>query len=485
MSKKINIDESFELEGKWQFFDPNLIENRNESVQDKKRILTDKSVPGVLTYDADKKCFTLKVSSFEDFIIQKYDLRDSVKIPCIYGVVSGNQHAYLYDCYLSSCSLSFPCFILLMDDRPFAEEDKLSRDSWKNLRFTKATVEYKNLSYWGAVIARQVESNYLELHKEGNKEDRTLKMELNLEATTKKISNTLTCRNKVKVNNVPAFKNGIQGYVGAQADSYIEFDFMKQGQGLDLKDILYQVNFLEMLLHFAMLPRMSTYKLSMRVVDKGGKTYQFLCPTPYLPREKDVKRSSPHDCFIPSSHLEKIGECFEEYKCNERAGSLFDLFTKPSYEMGGGRGIDMDALYLYMFMSLECAYRLIKDMSENKQVQHEEMVNFFSEDQDLRSFIEKCKGKDSKKVLKVLENKKLAKDICKIRNDFVHAKLDILKENWKDKEEKISVMYECLTYQIQRKLFKLSDEEIMRDIKAPWCADSYGGPFPRYPFRLA
>ena len=501
MSKEINHDESFELEGKWQFCGSNVTVAPNESVKDSNKtlVLTDKEVRGTLTYDADKKSLILKVFSLgEDRIILKYNSRDSVCIPFIHGLanlkkgrqVSLNQnYVYLYDYYLLPSFMVSPVLFagpgLLLGDEPLIKEENLDNTSWKNIHFKKATVEYKNLSYWDG--GRRIENNFQELYqKMRSGEDPILKIELSTKLEELEISNTLTHRNYVN-NSVHAFRYGLQGYPDIKTTSVIDFDLGEKGTRFE--DILDQVDFLRMLLHFAMLPRMSTYILSMSVFDEKGNEYKLLRPTSYLPKREGGTGSSPlapflQDFFVPSLRLEHIGTCFEKYKDNKRARLLFDLFTKPSYLMGRGSNIGTDVIYLYMFMSLECAYRLIEGKREEEKIGHEEMVKFFYKDEYLRNFIQQIKP-DSK-VLEVLKKEKLHEEICKIRNDFVHVKTDLLERSalealLKDEQEKISVMYECLTYQIQRQLFELSDKEIIEVLTDPDDPKPIS-PFPRYPW---
>ena len=168
-----------------------------------------------------------------------------------------------------------------MGDEPLEEE--LHKISWKELLFTKATVEYKNLSFWGS--ERHLKSNLSELRLANRtneeKQDLILKTELSLAEKKEQISDTLVYRNYGHTN-LEAFQNGIQGYIGVKLESFIDFDFGKENACLEV--ILNQVGFLQQLLHFAMLPHRSTYILSMSVEDEKGDRYQLLLSGQLFPK---------------------------------------------------------------------------------------------------------------------------------------------------------------------------------------------------------
>ena len=65
---------------------------------------------------------------------------------------------------------------------------------------------------------------------------------------------------------------------------------------------------------------------------------------------------------------------------------------------------------------------------------------------------------------KQLENtESFIKKVVDYRNGIVHGDGDTSKYDINDMLDKISIMYACVTYQIQKKIFKFSDKKEIAD----------------------
>ena len=182
MKKEFNYDEAFEITGRWRFCGLKEID--------------DKEYAGTLAYDPNKRRLILSVDLYEEDspviwgLIPKF-YNDTV-VPLIQGrTMEGN--VYLFDCSMLNHSMnsnknyirgrkSYKCRVLLARKTSLGEEERgIHGTSWKDLLFTKASVEYKNLSYWSK--GRKMKNNLAELR--GQKGD-SLKMDMNIDIRQRK-----------------------------------------------------------------------------------------------------------------------------------------------------------------------------------------------------------------------------------------------------------------------------------------------------------
>ena len=219
------------------------------------------------------------------------------------------------------------------------------------------------------------------------------------------------------------------------------------------------------LLHFAMLPGLSTYIVSVDLTNIQGNRYQFLWPASIPAGARNEIKKLNRDCFIPCIWciseaeediyfgLKKIAKCFEEYKNNDAVNLLFHVFTKPSYVTNLG------TQYMSIYRSMECAYRVIKGESdEYGSYGQPEMVKFFIN--SLHKEIEED-IKKNESLKKQLDHPKFIEGICNIRHNYVHTKPSTFQEDSLDKQEKMHIMSKCLIYQILKKIFEFPDSEMI------------------------
>ena len=444
MKKEFNYDEAFEITGRWRFCGLKEIDEEEYA--------------GTLAYDPNKRQLILSVDFYEEDVrvVWKLSLTKKKNIPLIQGrIIDGNisllscrqcgEREFEEGGHLRA-KISYNCSILLAHPPLDKEERGIHGTSGKDLLFTKARVEYKNLSYWSE--GRKMNNNLTELR---GKKDDSLKMDIDILPKKETISETLTHREYV-CKEESRFKNGIFDHVDIIARSFIDFDFKEE---ISLGDLVKQINFLRDLLHFAMLPKMSTYPLTEWVVNTKGNRYQLFLPPPRLPiREKD-NPSTPNDCFIPYQYIKKIGECFKTSKKNENVRLLLRFFLKSSYMMGDIA--DHEEMYVNTYTLLERA-SFIVSKEPDKPLKSNELVSSFVK--GLPEGIKKL-IKSHKKWEKQLENiKSFIKKVVDYRNGIVHGDANTIEYDANDMLGKIPIMYVCITYQIQKKIFKFSDEEI-------------------------
>ena len=452
MKKELNYDEAFEITGQWRFCGLKEI--------------NDTEYAGTLAYDPNKRQLILSVDlQEEDSPVGEGGIlaEENKNIPLIQGrTMEGN--VYLFDCRMfNQCTssnriyfrgrTSYRCQVLLVGEKPLGEEERGIPDiSWKDLPFTKARGEYKNLPYWSE--GREIIKNYTK-----SKKDPSLNKPRYSDTKIKEISKTLTHKNW---REEKPFEQEIFHRTDVRVRSFIDFDFKADRAEIRLEDLVKQISFLQDLLHFAMLPKVSTYPLTEWVVDTKGNTYQLFLPPPRLPiREKDHPslprnlQQIQNNCFIPYQYIEKIGECFETYKNDENVRLLLRFFLKSSYMMGDIA--DHEEMYVNTYTLLERAsFTVNKEFP--KRLKSKDLVMRFVKDlpEEIEEFIA-SRGKWKKQ----LEDPEFfIKKVIDYRNGIVHGDANTIEYDANDMLDKISIMYACVTYQIQKEIFQLPAEEI-------------------------
>ena len=480
---KINNDTSFELKGKWRVFG-GISTNSSTGNRNEQSTLNDKEFPGTLTYDADKRELVLDITAYDECsaILHKYFGLLKI-IPIIEGHTT-EGYVYLFHCFavtyeapnftesISIESTSLCVNSLLIGKNPLVSTNE--ETSWKNLKFKEAEVEYKNLRYWaGGFQLKTTEEGFV---------DDILKMELNTKPINEKIEGTtITHHHDVVNKGWNHFKHGIFGYRDISTRAFIHFDL--PGGEMKLEKIHNQITFMNALLHFAMLPHLSTYIVSVSVTDEKEHEYQFLWPSSIPQGARNEGKKLYHDCFIPCIWpinkgedaayfgLKKIAECFEKYKDDDDVNLLFHVFTHPSYTTNLGDQ------YMDIYRSMECAYRIIeKKSAKSGKYEQTEMVKFFIDNihEEIKKRIE-----EDKSLGEQLKNEgKFIEDVCNIRHNYAHTKPSIFQEDALDKQEKMHIMSKCLTYQMLKKIFKLKENKVINcqiidNLNSRWFRHSY------------